>query len=68
MTESEMQLIRSSTDKELIVEFTDGEVAHIKLVLIGEEEEDIIFDFVPQKDHAVRALWTEVRSVKPWLR
>jgi hypothetical protein len=63
VTDSDLQLLRQSIDKELLIESNDGETRHIKLILVGEEEQDVIVDLVPPKDHAVRSLWSEIRAV-----
>jgi hypothetical protein len=52
-------------DQEVFVEFTDGVTEKLKIAFVSDTEEDFIFDFVPKRDYAAQAKWTEVKSITP---
>ena len=50
-------------DQEVLVGFTDGKTEKVKVLFMSDTEEDFIFDFVPKRDYAALAKWTEVKSI-----
>lgn len=46
MTSEQIALLKANIDKQVRITAADGEVLVVKLILVSEEEEDIIYDLI----------------------
>jgi hypothetical protein len=64
MTESDLALLKASVDRVVTLEFNDGESQQVLVHFVSDEDQDVIYDFVPKRDYAALARWDEIRSVR----
>jgi hypothetical protein len=46
MTAEDLKILKSHIDQEIRIACVDGEVITVKLLVVSEEDEDIIFDLI----------------------
>jgi hypothetical protein len=64
MKQADLDLLHKSVDKEVELEFTNGEIAVVKIVLVSDEDQDVIFHYVPQRDKACLEKWDRIAGVR----